>query len=245
MTLAAVLTQVVDTPDVPGYVRFFDVNVVLLAVCALLACWFVAGTHRRRPWDAVMLAPGIVLTAYINWDLLAVALLAGALWAWARDKPLLAGVLIGLGTAAKLYPILLLGPLLVLCLRGGQQAQADGHCQPHNQQDADKQVTQHQRRGRSGSAKVGLINQGCSHGLGLLLNGERLNGCGLRAGMALPPTEKAVTQKNQKFRALAKQRPAASDATSHLRKRHSGVLRRRGQAKALGQQRGNGVIKPH
>ena len=134
---------------------------------------------------------------------------------------------------------------LLLCLRGGQQAQADGHCQPHNQQDADKQVTQHQRRGRSGSAKVGLINQGCSHGLGLLLNGERLNGCGLRAGMALPPTEKAVTQKNQKFRALAKQRPAASDATSHLRKRHSGVLRRRGQAKALGQQRGNGVIKPH
>ncbi|HYN75703.1 MAG TPA: glycosyltransferase 87 family protein [Candidatus Limnocylindria bacterium] len=121
MTLAAVLTQVVDTPGVPAYVRFFDVNVVLLAACALLGCWFVAGTHRHRPWDAVLLAPGIVLTAYINWDLLAVALLAGALWAWARDRPVLTGVLLGLGTAAKLYPILLLGPLLLLCLRGGRQ----------------------------------------------------------------------------------------------------------------------------
>jgi uncharacterized membrane protein len=67
-----------------------------------------------------MLAPGLVLTAYINWDLLAVALLAGALWAWARERPLLAGVLIGLGGAAKLYPLLLLGPLLLLCLRGNR-----------------------------------------------------------------------------------------------------------------------------
>jgi uncharacterized membrane protein len=39
---------------------------------------------------------------------------AGAGWA------LLAGVLLGLGTAAKLYPGLLFGPLLVLCLRAGE-----------------------------------------------------------------------------------------------------------------------------
>jgi len=32
------------------------------------------------------------------------------------------GVLLGLGMAAKLYPILLLGPLLVLCLRAGRMA---------------------------------------------------------------------------------------------------------------------------
>ena len=35
-----------------------------------------------------MLAPGPdAWPAYINWDLLAVALLAGALWAWSRQKP--------------------------------------------------------------------------------------------------------------------------------------------------------------
>lgn len=120
MTVAAGLTRVLGSEGVPDYIRFFDVNVVMLAASALVAVWFVAGTHRRRPWDAMMIAPGLILTAYINWDLFAVALMAGALWAWSRDKPLLTGVLIGLGTAAKLYPLLLLGPLLVLCLRGGR-----------------------------------------------------------------------------------------------------------------------------
>ncbi len=120
MTVAAWLTDALGSADVPGYVTFFDVNVVMLAACALLAVWFVASTHRRRPWDAAMIAPGIVLTAYINWDLLAVALLAGALWAWSRERPLLTGVLIGLGAAAKLYPLLLLGPLLLLCFRAGR-----------------------------------------------------------------------------------------------------------------------------
>ena len=43
--------------------------------------------------------------------------MAGALWAWARDRPVLTGVLIGLGTATKLYPLFLLGGLLVICLR--------------------------------------------------------------------------------------------------------------------------------
>ena len=39
---------------------------------------------------------------------------------WSRGRPLAAGVLLGLATAAKLYPVLLLGPLLVLCWRAGR-----------------------------------------------------------------------------------------------------------------------------
>ena len=62
---------------------------------------------RRRCWS----------TGLVNWDLLAVAIVAGALWAWSRDRPVLTGVLIGLGTATKLYPLFLLGAILVVCLR--------------------------------------------------------------------------------------------------------------------------------
>ena len=36
--------------------------------------------------------------------------------AGARDRPVLTGVLIGLGTATKLYPLFLLGPVLVIAL---------------------------------------------------------------------------------------------------------------------------------
>jgi uncharacterized membrane protein len=91
-------------------------------VCAAVTTVAVACTHRRRPWDALLvaLAPACALTATINWDLLAAALTAVGMLMWARSRPVAAGVLIGLATAAKLYPVLLLGPLLLLCLRGGR-----------------------------------------------------------------------------------------------------------------------------
>ncbi|MDQ6526389.1 glycosyltransferase 87 family protein [Nocardioides sp. LHD-245] len=101
---------------------FLLVNAVGFGALALLATWLLAGVHRTRPWDAAAfaLSPALLLTGLINWDLLAVALVAGALWAWSRDRPVLTGVLIGLGTAAKLYPLFLLGGLLVICLRRRQ-----------------------------------------------------------------------------------------------------------------------------
>ena len=98
---------------------YFQVTAVMLALFGLLAAWFMAGTHRRRPWDAALfaVAPVLVLTGLVNWDLIAVAAVAGALWAWSRGRPVLAGAMIGLGTATKLYPLFLLGALLVVCLR--------------------------------------------------------------------------------------------------------------------------------
>lgn len=101
---------------------FFDVTVLVLTACALATTWLIARTAGRRPWDAAMfaLAPGLVLTAWINWDLLAVALTAGFLFAWSRRSPVLAGLLLGLAVAAKFYPVVLLGPLFLLCLRAGR-----------------------------------------------------------------------------------------------------------------------------
>jgi uncharacterized membrane protein len=102
--------------------RFFVVTAVLLAPFALLSAWFLAGVHRRRPWDAMLFAasPALLLAGLVNWDLLAVCALTGALWAWSRGQPVLCGVLVGLGTATKLYPVFLLGALLVVCIRRGR-----------------------------------------------------------------------------------------------------------------------------
>ncbi|HWJ80931.1 MAG TPA: glycosyltransferase 87 family protein [Nocardioides sp.] len=98
---------------------FLLVNAVGFGALALLSVWLLARVNPGRPWDAAAFAvsPALVLTGLINWDLLAVALVAGALWAWARGRPVLTGVLIGLGTAVKLYPLFLLGGVLVLCIR--------------------------------------------------------------------------------------------------------------------------------
>ncbi|WP_369357640.1 glycosyltransferase family 87 protein [Streptomyces sp. cg2] len=100
---------------------YWLVNAGMLMVCAAVIAVCVTRTHPRRPWDGLLvaLAPAFALTATINWDLLAVALTAAGMLMWSRSRPLASGVLIGLATAAKLYPVLLLGPLLVLCWRAG------------------------------------------------------------------------------------------------------------------------------
>ncbi|KAB1986622.1 glycosyltransferase family 87 protein [Streptomyces triticiradicis] len=101
---------------------YWMVNAGMLMACAAVIAVCTARTHRRRPWDGLLvaLAPAFALTATINWDLLAVALLAAAMLMWSRGRVLAFGVLIGLATAAKFYPFLVLGPLFLLCWRAGK-----------------------------------------------------------------------------------------------------------------------------
>jgi uncharacterized membrane protein len=98
---------------------FVDVNAVLLGGLFLVAVWAQVRTVDTRPWDGMMLAasPCVAAAALINWDMLPVALTALGMLAWARRHPAWAGALFGLGMAAKLYPVLLLGPLFLLCFR--------------------------------------------------------------------------------------------------------------------------------
>ncbi|MGF1664585.1 MAG: glycosyltransferase family 87 protein [Kineosporiaceae bacterium] len=103
---------------------FFWATAAVLVVLALVTVAAVALMRRDRPGDAVLLAlaPGLAIGAGINWDLLAVALTTLALLAWQRRSPVAAGVLLGLAAAAKFYPLLVLGPLVLLCLRAGTPA---------------------------------------------------------------------------------------------------------------------------
>ncbi|MFD8718794.1 glycosyltransferase family 87 protein [Streptomyces sp. NPDC059629] len=121
MEVAAWLTPGSGSIQLQEQVYWF-VNAGMLMVCAAVIAVCVVRTHRRRPWDGLLvaLAPAFALTATINWDLLAVALTAAAMLMWSRSRPLAFGVLLGLATAAKLYPVFLLGPLFLLCWRAGK-----------------------------------------------------------------------------------------------------------------------------
>lgn len=122
-TNAAESTGVLPVPLEVG--AYFTITAILLGLVYL---WSIASTARivrRRIWDVAIMcaAPLLMVQAFTNWDLLAVGFTAGSMAAWSRKRSLLCGALLGLGTAAKLYPMLLLGPLLVLCLRAGKVRQ--------------------------------------------------------------------------------------------------------------------------
>jgi uncharacterized membrane protein len=107
-------------PGTDEGIMFGVLTCALLGLCGLLVVLTTVGAAgRRRQWDVAIFAtsPLLIFHAFSNWDLFAMAFASGALWAWARKRPVLAGVLIGLGTAAKLYPALLLIPLFLLAYR--------------------------------------------------------------------------------------------------------------------------------
>jgi len=111
----------VDTRDR----TFFDITALMLAAFALVTTWAVARlAGRRRIWDAAMfaLAPMLFLHAYTNWDLAAVGLATAGMWAWSRRwdwhlPAIVSGILLGVATATKLYPVLILLVIVVLSLR--------------------------------------------------------------------------------------------------------------------------------
>lgn len=103
--------------------EFFDVTVGLLIVCAIvgvLATAYLAGRTRRWTGLLVALSPGLILASFINWDMLAMALTAVAMVAWAARRGVLAGIVFGLAIATKFYPIVLVAALFPLCLRAGR-----------------------------------------------------------------------------------------------------------------------------
>ena len=98
---------------------FYNANALVLSIFAVATAVAILALRRRRPWDAAIfaLSPVLLVTTTVNWDFLAIGLAVLGLLAWARRHPVLAGVLLGLGGAAKLWPLFILGPMFVLALR--------------------------------------------------------------------------------------------------------------------------------
>ena len=106
---------------------FFDVTVIPLLICWLVAVIATALAQRSRPWTRPWspLAPGIILAARST----------GTCCRWHSSpcpshqgpRPAdLAGVFLGLGIAAKFYPLLLLGPMFLLCWRAAHGVRSRG-----------------------------------------------------------------------------------------------------------------------
>jgi uncharacterized membrane protein len=115
-------------PSALPEVLFFDITAGFLAMAWLVVVWAVRRMRPVRPWDAVLVAisPLALLHVFTGTDALAVAASTAGLYAYVRGRPLLAGVALGLATAAGLYAALLFIPMLLLWWRQHQQQRRAG-----------------------------------------------------------------------------------------------------------------------
>jgi uncharacterized membrane protein len=121
-TYRALTRSLVWLPTSQDDIVFFDFCALFAAVFWLISVRCLTRMTQRRVWDGAIaaLSPLVIVQAFTNYDILAVGFATTGMFAWSRRRPVLAGALIGLGAAAKLYPVLLLIPMFALCLRAGK-----------------------------------------------------------------------------------------------------------------------------
>lgn len=105
--------------------RIFFLFFALLATALVAALvWLTAAARPRHASLAahVALAPVLVMAVLVSADIVGVVLATAGIWAWARRRPVLAGALLGLGIAARTYPVLIVIALALLALRSGRGA---------------------------------------------------------------------------------------------------------------------------
>jgi uncharacterized membrane protein len=98
-------------------------NALILSIFGLVT----AGLLARLVGDRALYfaaAPTLALYAFLNWDLVPVALSTAGLYAFLRGRDARSGAWLGLGAAAKVYPALLVVPLALDRLRSGRTRRA-------------------------------------------------------------------------------------------------------------------------
>ena len=95
-----------------GFVYLTWLTSLAFAVGAATLMLGLRGRGARAWWFA--LSPALLLTLGINWDSLAVLAVVAAFYLWQHSRFGWVGAAIGIGAAAKLFPALLLVPMLAL-----------------------------------------------------------------------------------------------------------------------------------
>ncbi|HHU66686.1 MAG TPA: DUF2029 domain-containing protein [Corynebacterium sp.] len=104
---------------IPEASWYFGLTALVMSALWVLTIRMVAELAGHRIWDTVLVAasPLVIVHAFTNWDIPSITFAVGAVLAASRGRYGVAGVLIGLGTAFKLWPLYLLGAYLVLAIR--------------------------------------------------------------------------------------------------------------------------------
>jgi hypothetical protein len=111
------LTMWLPSVLAPSRGGYFALTYLLLAISALATLWFVAGLPRTQPWVWAA-SPALLVYGALNWDLVAILPFVAGLWLWAAGRERTAVGVLSLAVWTKLFPVLALGVLLLVSLRG-------------------------------------------------------------------------------------------------------------------------------
>lgn len=109
-----------ETPEIRNEVMtFFWVNIFLMSLLFIATIPMIASLTKenRALVIAYGLSPLLHLEGYISWDLLTIPTVVAAVYFWEKRKFAWVGFFIGLGTAIKLFPFLMLGAVFTLAVR--------------------------------------------------------------------------------------------------------------------------------
>lgn len=113
-TIAAALGLSIAAPVV-----YFFVTAFTLSILWMITVRIIADLTGNRIWDTILLvcSPIVIVHAFTHWEILSVTAAVSALWFLSRNHYGYAGVCIGLGISAQIWPIVLLLALFMIAGR--------------------------------------------------------------------------------------------------------------------------------
>ena len=98
------------------YRNYFDVNAILIALL-FLASVILLKKMKPELWYLLPVAPAVVASLYINWDLWAVISALAAIYYFDRGKYSRSSIALGVSIATKFFPVVLLLPISLILFR--------------------------------------------------------------------------------------------------------------------------------
>ena len=126
------IDRVIEYPVASGFLMYLAAVIapgplgVLLVTALASAALCVAITvvlerrFGRRAWRWALAVP-VLLYAFQNWDVFAIAAMLAGLFAFERGRDGAAGAAFGLGAAVKLFPAIVVPPLIAVRLAAGDR----------------------------------------------------------------------------------------------------------------------------
>ena len=107
------------TPASNSHRFFFDINAVIIIALFFLSAFIVRKIAPKYQY-IFPLAPAVVASLFINWDIWAVVTTLAAIYYFDKKKYEQSGIWLGISIATKFFPIVLLLPIAIIFYRSGQ-----------------------------------------------------------------------------------------------------------------------------